>query len=1241
MLCHFRCLSSLIGACIGLLCLPLNAQNYWITQSNDNRHQNLTNLKLVTEELEVILTNTSQNETKTIWLPLPNEQSILFELTEVPIFETSLAKKYPNIKSYIGHTSEHPQTSCRISWTSKGLNALIYHQNQSYLIDPVDKKNYKVYNKNTLQKNSPADKILNCENIEKRQHINRLTDAPSKFSNYSNKSNSDGLLRTYRIAIATTGEYTQFHGGTTEDALSAIANSLNRVNSIFERELAIRFVLAENNEQIIYINPNTDPYSNGNLQAMIEENQFNLDDIIGNTHYDIGHVFGTSGGGVSVLASLCDPQFKAYGATAINEPIGDYFDMVYLAHELGHQLGAKHSFNGTSGQCNGNRHAQSAYEVGSGTTIMAYQGLCNEHNIGTHTDDYFHSSSLQQITHFVQNNPYDCANYTVNETNITGTNAIKNHIIPKSTPFVLNATNQQENINTINDNYLYTWEQMDLGSEGLADTASTNGPIFRSFPPSPLPQRIFPRLEHILSGNSCQEEVLPCSTRMMQFQLTKRNQSENGTGGAFNTYMTYVGVADNAGPLTIHYPNHQTTLTSGTSCTVSWDVANTSAPPVLCSHINIWLSTDGGYSFSTKLAHHVPNDGKHTVLLPDNLNSDSVRFKIEAANNIFFDISDEDLTIVPNNANDLQIVNLPTFQSGCENDTLHFNLTVNNINELSISLDSLVPNSQYLIKTIDNAEQKNIQLKLFNLPPNQYSSTLYLITENDIYDIALDYEVRPIVNELLLGLPEHLENNVPLTPSLSWQQIKGQKQYIIEIAEDETFSNLVQIDTLLDNHFAPNLLVANNTYFWRVSTYNSCADLVYSPTRQFTTTSTNELCSVTGNTAYEWIDKIMIGNFVHHSNNNQGYQKFTEQFIELQQGQNAAISLYPGFSDATYNEYWTIWLDTNLDGNYEANEKILDTYNEAIALNNIWTVPHTLAIGVYPLRIAMSYNSINNACSDLDYGEIEDYYVWIKAQDKDGDQIADHSDNCPQKFNPNQNDLDNNGIGDICESVELQMKVYLGAVYKTALNGMHTLLNEAGVLPLSQPYTDFYNGTESLNSIPPNMVDWVIVEARQGTPALNQAEGQGTELIERKAGILLSNGQIVSPKLNMGLLFFNLEDNESYYFLVRHRNHLDIITSIPLVKNEVIAYDFTTGIEQAFGPSQQMQSNSTIAAMIPADFNHDGSIQSTDYDLWKSDPAQLQTYSAIDANMDGTVQISDYNVWKTYKAKNGIAEIIY
>ncbi len=311
----------------------------------------------------------------------------------------------------------------------------------------------------------------------------------------ANIVSNGGTLRTYRAAIAATGEYTTFHGGTVAGGLAGIVTTLNRVNGVYERDLSVRMILIANNNLIVYTNGATDPYTNGNGSTMLGQNQSNLDSVIGTANYDIGHVVSTGGGGVATLNSPCNATTKARGVTGSGSPIGDPFDIDYVAHEMGHQFGGNHTFNGGTGSCaGGNRSAANAFEPGSGSTIQAYAGICGSEDLQNNSDDYFHVRSLEEMVAFT--NGTSCDLEPPNGNTAPAATPAAACTIPANTPFSL--TGSATDVN--GDGLTYTWEEYDLGAAGPPNTDNGARPIFRSYLPGTSPTRYFPSLPFILNN---------------------------------------------------------------------------------------------------------------------------------------------------------------------------------------------------------------------------------------------------------------------------------------------------------------------------------------------------------------------------------------------------------------------------------------------------------------------------------------------------------------------------------------------------------------------------------------------------------------------------------------------------------------------------------------------------------------------------------------------------------------------
>ncbi|TNH74968.1 hypothetical protein CF141_10080 [Aeromonas hydrophila] len=576
---------------------------------------------------------------RSLTLPLPDGGEVTFTLQAYDLLPADQAAKFPEILTFKGHNPAAPVETGRFDLGPLGFHAMFTHQGKTVFVDPLrNADGYAVYYQQDAYSRleEEADKVIGSEASRALAH----------------KVQVDGNVRKrYVIAISAAGEYTQFYGGSKALATAAIATLLGRVNEVYQRDVGAEFQLASGNDSVIFIDPATDPFYNGDnpdyvsgVSSIYEKNDTSKNvqvqgDAFANGDlgaFDIGHVLNTGGGGLAGLGVLCTTD-KSAGMTGSATPVGDAFFIDYVAHEIGHQFGADHTFNGTTNSCgSGNREATQAWEPGSGTSIMAYAGICGDENIQPHSDPYFHSKSIEQMRAHMATVPA-CGTTLNLVNNAPQAAAGASRIIPANTPFVLKGAGADLD----GEPLTYTWEQIDLGTESSSPATMVDDgsrPLFRFVSPTSSPERILPSLPSLLSGTLAKGEAWPTTNRDLNFRLTVRD----GKGGVASDDMK-VQVVNTGSAFRLTAPLG-VALTPGASQAVSWDVAGTTLAPISCSKVDLFITQNEGTSWSN-LAVSQPNSGAVTVTLPADLAS-AARLKVACSDNIFFAISPAKLPVV-------------------------------------------------------------------------------------------------------------------------------------------------------------------------------------------------------------------------------------------------------------------------------------------------------------------------------------------------------------------------------------------------------------------------------------------------------------------------------------------------------------------------------------------------------------------------------------------------------------------
>lgn len=560
-----------------------------------------------------------------ITLPLPDGNELSFRLQPYDLLPADLAARYPGILTFKGHNAAVPLETGRFDLGPQGFHAMFSHQGKTVFVDPLrNGEGYAIYYQQDAHSRleEEADRVIGPQARRLARQV--LVDG--------------NVRKRYVIAISAAGEYTQYHGGTVADGLAAITTLLNRVNEVYQRDVAAEFQLASGNDTIIFVDTATDPFTNGDGDIDINVTVQQQALTQAGTRlgpFDIGHVVNTGGGGLAGLGVLCTAE-KSAGMTGSPNPVGDAFFIDYVAHEIGHQFGADHTFNGTTGSCGGGtRVPEQAWEPGSGSSIMAYAGICGEENLQANSLPYFHSKSIEQMRAHMATVP-TCGTSQSLANNAPQVAAGGDYVIPANTPFLLKGAGTDLD----GDPLSYTWEQIDLGTESFSLASMVDDgtrPLFPFVAPTPVPERRLPSLSSLLTNTLAKGEAWPATNRELNFRLTARD----GKGGVASDDMR-IQVVNTGSAFRLTSPV-VTPLASGHSQAIGWEVAGTNVAPIGCSRVDLAMTRDEGVSW-TPLASNLLNSGSANVTIPAGIEG-TARLRVACSDNLFFAISPLKLSV--------------------------------------------------------------------------------------------------------------------------------------------------------------------------------------------------------------------------------------------------------------------------------------------------------------------------------------------------------------------------------------------------------------------------------------------------------------------------------------------------------------------------------------------------------------------------------------------------------------------
>ena len=1169
------------------------------------------NIDALRQDLFSVVGNQSKHSTV---ISLPNADGNIeqFEVYEASNFDTELQAKYPEIRAFSGKGITDRYATLKLSISPQGIQTMVFRTDKANeFIEPYS-QDHTIYA--VFKSQRERGKLAWTCSTDDQKFVNEVSAKVPQNTTLS----SAGQLKTMRLAQSCNGEYANYFGATSVAqeglVLAAFNNTLTRCNGVYEKDLALHLNLVASSTNVIYYNSATDPYTaynvgsglsdwNTQLQIALNTTLTGTGTTLANNNlaYDIGHMFGRSGGGGNagcigcvcvngVTAGTGSTKGRGITSPADNIPQGDNFDIDYVVHEVGHQLGGNHTFTSQ-----GNEGTGVHKEVGSGITIMGYAGITS-YDVAPHSIDIFHQASIAQIqTNLVGKTcPVTTSLSGTNATPVV--NAVANYTIPISTPFVLTGSATDANAG---DALTYCWEQNDnstsSGASSNASPTKTTGPNFLSWSPTASPLRYFPKLSSVIANSlttaavgsndaGILTEAISSVARTLNFRLTVRDNSPYSSTAPIKVGQTQftdmvVTVTAAAGPFLVTAPNTAVSWASGSTQTVTWNVAGTTANGVNCANVDILLSTDGGLTYPITILSTTANDGTQTITIPNNVGTTN-RIMIKGANHIFFDISNTNFTItVP----DIIAPTAPTLSAS--------GTTINSTNlSWSGATDNML---------VTNYDVYKNGVFLINVASSPYTAVgLTLNTAYSFYVKAKDASGNVSVNSNTVNITT-TDTTAPTAPTLtasnttinstdlSWSGAADN----VAVTSYDLYKNGVFLINVAGSPYTAVGLTPNTAYSFYVRAKDAAGNAsANSNTVNINTTDTTAPTTPTLSASGTTINST-----------NLSWSGATD---------NVAVTSYDVYKDGVFlinvagSAYTAVGLTPNTAYSFYVRAK--DAAGNASANSNTVNIATTDTIAPTAPTLSASGTTINSAnlswsgatdnVAVTSYDVYKDgvflinvagspytavgltpstaYSFYVRAKDAAGNASA------------NSNTVN---IMTLANTTVVSAKFYIEGYYDTSIDAMLPVLANQGV------------GVSATN------VDTVTFELRNATTYV---------LLASTTAMLQTNGIATGT--------FNSVISGSYYLVVKHRNALQTWSANPIViSSSTPLYDFSNLVSKAFG-NNMVSVDSGVWAFYSGDIDQDEVIDGTDLVPISNDVNDsVFGYLNTDLNGDGSVDNSD------------------